>query len=58
MGVLIYLAGLAGINQDVYDVAKMDGVGPIGLFIFVELPLILFTMQHFVRGISAGAIKG
>ena len=45
VGVLIYLAGLSGINQDVYDAAKLDGVGPVGLFLYIELPLILTQVR-------------
>lgn len=45
VGVLIYLAGLSGINQDVYDAAKIDGTGPFRLFWYVELPLILTQVR-------------
>ncbi len=41
VGVLIYLAGLANIGQDVYDAARVDGVGPFRLFLNVEFPLIM-----------------
>jgi ABC-type sugar transport system permease subunit len=41
IGVLIYLAGLSNISQDVYEAADIDGAGPIGKVFYVELPLIL-----------------
>lgn len=45
IGVLIYLAGLQRIPQDVYEAAQLDGVGSIGMFFRVELPLILTQVR-------------
>ncbi len=45
IGVLIYLAGLQNISQDVYEAAELDGVGPIGKLFFIELPLILTQVR-------------
>ena len=45
VGVLIFLAGLQSIGQDVYEAAELDGVGPIGKFIYIELPLILTQVR-------------
>ena len=39
-GVLIYLAGLQGISEDVYEAAGIDGAGPLTVFFKIELPLI------------------
>lgn len=45
MGVLIYLAGLQQIPQDVYEAAEIDGIGPVGMLFRIELPLILTQVR-------------
>jgi len=45
VGVLIYLAGLQSISPDIYEAADLDGVGPFGKFIHIELPLILTQVR-------------
>lgn len=45
VGVLIYLAGLQSIGQEVYEAAELDGIGPFGKFFYIELPLILTQMR-------------
>ncbi|MCC6414507.1 MAG: sugar ABC transporter permease, partial [Opitutaceae bacterium] len=45
VGVLIYLAGLQSIGQEVYEAAELDGIGPIKKFIYIELPLILTQVR-------------
>lgn len=45
MGVLIYLAGLQQIPQDVYEAAEIDGIGPLGMLFKIELPLILTQVR-------------
>lgn len=45
IGVLIYLAGLQNISQDVYEAAELDGVGPIRKLFAIELPLILTQVR-------------
>jgi ABC-type sugar transport system permease subunit len=45
VGVLIYLAGLQNISQDVYEAAEIDGVGSMGKLLFIELPLILTQVR-------------
>lgn len=45
VGVLIYLAGLQSISREVYEAAELDGVGPIGKFFHIELPLILTQVR-------------
>jgi len=45
VGVLIYLSGLQNISQDVYEAAKLDGVGPIGMIFKIELPLIMTQVR-------------
>ena len=39
-GILIYLAGLQNIPEDVYEAAEIDGAGPMRIFWKIELPLI------------------
>lgn len=45
VGVLIYLAGLQSIDKSLYEAADVDGVGSIGKFIHLELPLILTQVR-------------
>ena len=45
IGVLIYLAGLAGISKDIYDAGKIDGVGWLRTFFYIELPLIMTQVR-------------
>lgn len=45
VGVLIYLAGLQAIGQEVYEAAELDGVGPFKKFLYIELPLILTQVR-------------
>lgn len=45
IGVLIYLAGLQSIGQEVYEAAELDGIGPFKKFIYIELPLILTQVR-------------
>lgn len=45
--VVLWLAGLAGVPQTVYEAAKMDGAGPVMQFFGITLPLIrpmIFTI--------------
>ena len=45
VGVLIYLAGLQNIGSELYEAADLDGIGPIGKFFYIELPLILTQVR-------------
>lgn len=45
VGVLIYLSGLQNIPQDVYEAARIDGIGPIGMIFHIELPLIMTQVR-------------
>lgn len=54
---VIYLAGLQGIDAELYDAAKVDGAGLRQIFWYITLPLlrpvILFTLVlSFVGGIT------
>jgi len=37
---LIYLAGLRGVPQELYEAAAIDGAGPLRQFIAITLPMI------------------
>ncbi|NKB66973.1 MAG: hypothetical protein GKR89_07930 [Candidatus Latescibacteria bacterium] len=45
VGVLIYLTGLAGISESVYEAADLDGVTSLQKFLYVEMPLILTQVR-------------
>lgn len=45
VGVLIYLAGLQGIDKALYEAAEIDGAGPIQKFFYIEFPLILTQIR-------------
>ena len=44
-GVLIYLAGLQNIPEDIYEAAEIDGAGPLRIFFQMELPLIMTQIR-------------
>ncbi len=45
VGVLIYLAGLQGIDTAVYEAADLDGASSLQKFFHIELPLILTQVR-------------
>jgi len=45
VGVLIYLTGLAGIEDSVYEAADLDGIGWFKKLLYIELPLILTQVR-------------
>jgi ABC-type sugar transport system permease subunit len=45
VGVLIYLAGLSSIGQEVYEAAEIDGIGWFRKFLNIELPLIMTQVR-------------
>lgn len=45
VGVLLYLAGLSSISQDVYEAADLDGVNWFQKFTRIEFPLILTQVR-------------
>ena len=51
---IIYLAGLKGIPQHLYEAAKLDGAGTLGQFRFITLPMlspsIFFTLITNIIG--------
>ena len=58
VGVLIYLAGLQNISQDVYEAAELDGVGAIGKIFRIELPLILTQVRINLIFMTIGTLTG
>jgi len=58
IGVLIYLAGLQQISQDVYEAAELDGVGPLGKFFRIELPLIMTQVRINLIFMTIGTLTG
>lgn len=44
-GVLIYLAGLQNISEEIYEAAETDGAGPLRIFWQIELPLIMTQIR-------------
>ena len=45
VGILIYLAGLANISQEVYEAAELDGVGFWGKIFKIEVPLMMTQIR-------------
>jgi ABC-type sugar transport system permease subunit len=58
VGVLIYLAGLQSISEDVYEAADLDGVGPFQKFLWIELPLIMTQVRINLIMMILGTLKG
>jgi ABC-type sugar transport system permease subunit len=58
VGVLTYLAELESIGREVYEAAELDGVGPIGKFFHIELPLILTHVRVSIVLLIIGTIQG
>jgi len=58
VGVLIYLAGLQSIGQEIYEAAELDGVGPFKKFIYIELPLILTQVRLSLVLLVIGTLQG
>jgi raffinose/stachyose/melibiose transport system permease protein len=53
---LIYLGGLNGISESVWDAAKLDGVGPVRKFISLEFPLIIGQFKLNLMGVIGAGI--
>ena len=58
VGVLIYLAGLQSIGTEIYEAAELDGVGPIGKFWYIELPLILTQVRLSLVLLIIATVQG
>lgn len=53
---LIYLGGLNGIDESVWEAAALDGVGPVRKFISLELPLITGQFKLNLIGVIGASI--
>lgn len=53
---LIYLGGLNAIGDEVWDAAKLDGVGPIKRFTALEFPLIIGQFKLNLVGVIGAAV--
>jgi multiple sugar transport system permease protein len=54
---MIFLAGLQGVSQELYDAAEVDGAGTLARFRHITLPMISPTMFfNLVLGVI-GALK-
>ncbi|MBD2870838.1 carbohydrate ABC transporter permease [Paenibacillus arenilitoris] len=52
---IIYLAGMTAISQDIYEAAKIDGAGPLQLFAKITVPLLRnITVFLVVTSIISG----
>jgi len=58
VGVLIYLAGLQQISQDIYEAAELDGVGPVRQLFAIELPLIMTQVRINLIFMTIGTLTG
>jgi len=58
VSVLLYLAGLANIGQDIYDAAEIDGCGWFRKFWNIELPLILTQVRLNLILMIIGTLQG
>jgi raffinose/stachyose/melibiose transport system permease protein len=56
-GVLIYLAGLQNIPEDIYEAAEIDGAGPMRIFWRIELPLIMTQVRINLILMMIGTIQ-
>lgn len=56
---IIYMAALTGINPELYEVAKIDGAGPLRRIWYVTLPgiksVVVFVLITSLGGILSGA---
>lgn len=58
VGVLIYLSGLQNISNDIYEAARLDGVGPWQMIFKIELPLILTQVRINLIFMTIGTLTG
>ncbi len=52
--VLLYSNAMSGISQEIYEAAKIDGVGAVREFVSISLPMIFGTVSTFVVAGIAG----
>ena len=54
---LIYLASLQSVSQDLYEAATIDGAGAFARFVNATLPMIAPAITICVVGITTGSLK-
>lgn len=57
-GVLIYLAGLQNISEELYEAAELDGAGPFRIFLNIEMPLITTQVRINLVLMMISTIQG
>ena len=57
-GMIIYLASIAGIDQDIYEAAALDGASPMQKIRFITLPMLKPTMILVILFGLGGILKG
>ena len=57
VGVLIYLAGLQQISNDVYEAAELDGVTSLGKALYIELPLMMTQVRINLIFMTIGTLN-
>lgn len=58
VGVLIFLAGLQSIGQEVYEAAELDGVTSWQKFRYIEFPLIMTQVRISLILMATGTLQG
>lgn len=58
VGVLIYLAGLQGIDKELYEASELDGAGPFQQFFHIEFPLIMTQVRLTLILLVIGTLQG
>ncbi|RKY61567.1 MAG: sugar ABC transporter permease [Candidatus Latescibacterota bacterium] len=55
MGVMVYLAAIQGVPQELFEAAEIDGAGPLQKLRYILLPRIRFVILiQFILALSAG----
>ena len=55
--IVIFLAGLTGINSQLYEAAEIDGAGPITKFFRITIPMLRATITFVVINNTIGAFQ-
>ena len=56
LGTLVYLAGMASVDEELYDSAKIDGARPSQMLVSITLPHIIPTLSYWGVICSAGLL--
>ena len=57
-GMIIYLASIAGIEQDIYEAASLDGASPMQKIRYITFPMLKPTMILLILFGLGGILKG